>query len=97
MANILLILLISFSFTQSFNIFAGPRVFSTSFKSSTSLNAIPLELTGQLDATKTWDVKFIYNGEERVYCHFLAVYYIVMMTFYYYRARLLMCEKTPQS
>ena len=84
MANVLLILLISTAFTQSFNIFAGPRAFSTSFKSSTSLNAIPLELTGQLDATKTWDVKFIYNGEERVYCHFLTFYYIVIITYYSY-------------
>ena len=81
MANILLILLISIAFTQSFNIFAGPRAFST----STSLDAIPLELTGQLDASKTWDVKFIYNGEERVYYYFLTFYYIVIITYYYYR------------
>ena len=85
MANILLILLISIAFTQSFNIFAGPRAFSTSFKPSTSLNAIPLELTGQLDASKTWDVKFIYNGEERVYYYFLTFYHIVNIIYYYYR------------
>lgn len=27
---------------------------------------VPLELTGQLDPSKKWDVKFIYKGEEKV-------------------------------
>lgn len=33
---------------------------------STKLHEIPLELTGKLDASKTWDVKFIFNGEEKI-------------------------------
>ena len=33
---------------------------------STKLQAIPLELTGRLDASKKWPVKFIFNGEEKV-------------------------------
>jgi hypothetical protein len=40
---------------------------STSVRSkSLLLQAIPLELTGQLDSTKSWDVTFIFNGEEKV-------------------------------
>lgn len=35
-------------------------------RSETSLYEIPLELTGQLDSSKTWDVTFLYNGEEKV-------------------------------
>jgi hypothetical protein len=35
-------------------------------KSTSSLNEIPLELTGQLDPSKSWEVKFIHNGEEKV-------------------------------
>lgn len=30
------------------------------------LNDIPLELEGQLDASRSWDVKFIFNGEEKI-------------------------------
>lgn len=30
------------------------------------LHDIPLELEGKLDATKQWDVKFLYNGEEKL-------------------------------
>jgi ferredoxin len=31
-----------------------------------ALNKIPLELTGKLDPSKSWDVKFIFNGEEKI-------------------------------
>lgn len=31
----------------------------------TELKAVPLELTGQLDPSKKWKVKFIYKGEEK--------------------------------
>ena len=34
--------------------------------SKTLLRDVPLELTGQLDPKKTWDVKFIFRGEEKV-------------------------------
>lgn len=27
---------------------------------------IPLELSGRLDASRSWDVKFIFNGQEKV-------------------------------
>lgn len=30
------------------------------------LKDVPLELTGQLDPSKKWDVKFIYKGEEKI-------------------------------
>ena len=33
---------------------------------STLLREVPLELTGQLDSSKTWDVKFVYKGQEKV-------------------------------
>lgn len=29
-------------------------------------NAIPLELEGKLDESKSWPVKFLFNGEEKV-------------------------------
>lgn len=32
----------------------------------TALRDVPLELTGQLDPSKKWDVKFIFEGEEKV-------------------------------
>lgn len=35
-------------------------------QTSTSLFDVPLELTGQLDPSKKWDVKFIFNGQEKV-------------------------------
>ena len=35
-------------------------------RSKYTLSSIPLELEGQLDASKSWDVKFIFNGEEKV-------------------------------
>ena len=35
------------------------------FRRSVSPCAIPLELDGQLDATNTWEVKFILDGEEK--------------------------------
>lgn len=34
--------------------------------SKTLLRNIPLELTGQLDPKKSWDVKLIFRGEEKV-------------------------------
>lgn len=43
------------------------------------LQAIPLELTGQLDATKSWDVKFIFNGEEKVRDFFNSVMTFVQL------------------
>lgn len=27
---------------------------------------IPLELSGRLDASRSWDVKFVFNGQEKV-------------------------------
>jgi len=33
---------------------------------TTALRDVPLELTGQLDPSKKWDVKFIFGGEEKV-------------------------------
>jgi hypothetical protein len=30
------------------------------------LRYIPVELEGQLDGSRKWDVKFIFNGEEKV-------------------------------
>lgn len=33
--------------------------------SSTRLLDIPLELEGQLDPSKAWEVKFVFNGEEK--------------------------------
>jgi ferredoxin len=33
---------------------------------TTTLRDVPLELTGQLDPSKKWDVKFIFDGEEKV-------------------------------
>jgi len=32
----------------------------------TALYDVPLELTGQLDPSKKWDVKFIFEGKEKV-------------------------------
>ena len=33
---------------------------------TTSLYDIPLELSGRLDASRSWDVKFIFNGQEKI-------------------------------
>lgn len=30
------------------------------------LNDVPLELTGKLDSSKSWDVKFIFQGKEKI-------------------------------
>jgi ferredoxin len=35
-------------------------------RTRTSLQAVPLELDGKLDPSKSWDVKFILNGEEKI-------------------------------
>jgi hypothetical protein len=35
-------------------------------KSKTPLNEVPLELTGQLDPSKKWQVTLRLNGEEKV-------------------------------
>jgi hypothetical protein len=48
-----------FSFTASFKSFFLNR-------KSSYLFAIPPELTGQLNSKNSWDVKFIYNGEEKI-------------------------------
>jgi len=34
--------------------------------STAPLYDIPLELSGRLDASRSWDVKFIFNGQEKV-------------------------------
>ena len=34
--------------------------------SKTLLREVPLELTGQLDPKKSWDVKFIFGDQEKV-------------------------------
>lgn len=40
----------------------GPRVFPRYLP----LHDVPLEIADKLDPTKSWDVKFIFNGEEKV-------------------------------
>jgi ferredoxin len=48
---------------------ATPRLTETSearwFPRLSPLAAVPLELEGQLDSTKTWKVKFVFNGETK--------------------------------
>ena len=41
-------------------------IHSSGFLRTTSLLAIPLELSGQLNAENKWEVKFILNGEEKI-------------------------------
>lgn len=45
---------------------AGSWIASNDARKSTKLMDVPLELEGQLDPSKSWPVKFVFNGVEKV-------------------------------
>ena len=73
--RVLFILFSVISVVNALKLFAN-RFIPTSKSFVTSLQAVPLELTGQLDTTKSWDVKFIFNGEEKV-CMYMYPSFVV--------------------
>ena len=60
--TIVLLLLIS-NFLYAFKFLHQSNL----LKSRNRLNVIPLEISGKVDPSKSWPVKFILNGEEKIH------------------------------
>jgi hypothetical protein len=63
---IILLLTLTFLVASTQGLLVQNRIFQSRIAPSIRLFGVPLELTGQLDPSKKWDVKFIYNGEEKM-------------------------------
>lgn len=63
--SVSLILLVNWVLSAHALLHNNPITNAKRIQRSSKLFDVPLELTGKLDPTKSWDVKFIFQGKEK--------------------------------